>query len=107
MMLGRVKRHLRLTHEMEDESVLDYINWSENDIIEAVYDRYDSDLDIEALELDVNYQKAVTMMAAHYFENRLSISEVNIHEAPFSVTHAIQNLRAHRGRYLKDDEHED
>lgn len=102
-MLPKVKRHLRIPHNLEDADVIEYIGWSENDVIEAIYDSYDERLNIEKLRLDVGFQKAVTMMTAYYYENRLVISEVSIHEAPFSVTHAIQTLRAHKDRYLTVD----
>lgn len=103
MALDKVKRHLRIPHEIEDETITDYINWAESDIIEAVYDSYDSRLNKETLELDPTYQKALVMMASYYYENRLAISEVSIQEAPFSVTHAIQLLRANRDRHLKSE----
>ena len=71
-------------------------------IIESVYDSYDKKVKLDELEEDSNFKKAVIMLTAFYYENRLTISELNIKEAPFSVTHAIQNLRAHRDRYYED-----
>ena len=91
-------------HDLEDPDIQEKIDWAENDVIEAIYDSYDKSLDKESLKKDTSYRKAVTLLATHYYENRLSVSEVNIHESPYSVVHAIQTLRAHRDRYLKDDD---
>ena len=72
------------------------------DVIEAVFDSQDPNLDMPKLEEDKLYQRAVIMLTTYYYENRMAISEVSQHESPFSVTHAIQTLRAHRDRYLCD-----
>lgn len=104
--LERVKSHLRVPHNLDDEDIKDYISWAKSDVIEAIYDSYDVKLDKESLEKDVTFQRAVMMLTTYYYENRLTISEVDQYESPFSVTHAIQTLRAHRDRYLKVDNNE-
>src|SRR5690625_1342863 len=103
-LLESVKRHLRVLHDLEDEDIQEKIDWAKNDVIEAVYDSYDKKVDKDGLQKDTSYRKAVTLLATHYYENRLLVSEVNIHESPYSVVHAIQTLRAHRDRYFKDDD---
>lgn len=99
--LEKVKGHLRISHDLEDEQIQDYLEWAKSDVIEAVYDGRDPLLDIQGLEVDPSYRRAVIMLTSYYYENRLTISEVNQHESPFSVTHAIQTLRAHRDRYYE------
>lgn len=99
--LDSIKSKLRVPHDLDDDDIKDYIEWAKSDVIEAVYDSYDKNLDKESLEQDITFQRAVTMLTIYYYEHRLSISEINIRESPFSVTHAIQTLRANKGRHLK------
>lgn len=104
--LERIKSHLRVPHDLEDGDIQDYIDFAKSDVIEAVYDGRDPSLDESSLEEDPSFRKAVIMLTNYYYENRLTLSEMNIKEAPFSVTHAIQNLRANKDRHLKDVAHE-
>lgn len=104
--LESVKSKMRVPHDFDDEDILDYIEWAKQDVTEAVYDSHDKNLDKESLDKDVSFQKAVIMLVSYYYEHRLSISEINIKESPFSVTHAIQTLRAHKDRHLKGDSDE-
>lgn len=97
--LERIKSHLRVPHNLEDDDIKDYIEFAKSDVIEAIYDSYDKNVKLDELEEDPNFKKAVIMLTAFYYENRLTISEVSQQETPFSVTHAIQNLRANRNRY--------
>lgn len=101
--LKRVKSHLRVPHDLEDDDIQDYLDFAKNDVTEAVFDAQDDNLDTDGLEKDPSFKRAVIMLTAYYYENRLTISEINMKESPFSVTHAIQTLRAHRDRYLKDE----
>lgn len=98
--LERIKSHLRVPHDLEDEDIQDYIEFAKSDVIEAVFDAQDKNLDVEGLESDPSFKRAVIMLTSYYYENRLTVSEINMKESPFSVTHAIQTLRAHRDRYL-------
>lgn len=101
--LERIKSHLRVPHDLDDDDIKDYIEFAKNDVIEAVYDSYNNKIKFDEVEKDSNFKKAVIMLTAFYYENRLTISEVNQHETPFSVTHAIQNLRANRDRYYETE----
>lgn len=100
--LNRIKGHLRIPHNLEDAEIQDYLDFAKQDVIEAVFDSQDPNLDMLGLEKDKVYQRAVIMLATYYYENRMTISEISQAESPFSVTHAIQTLRAHRDRYLCD-----
>lgn len=104
--LKRIKSKLRIPHDLEDQDIEDYIKWAKYDVTEAVYDSYDSKLDKDSLEEDIAFQRAVTMLTSYYYEHRLTVSEINIKESPFSVTHAIQTLRANKDRHLKVDNDE-
>lgn len=100
--VNKMKGHLRIPHNLEDDQISDYLQFAKNDVIESVFDGHDSSFDKNKLELDPSFQRAVIMLTTYYYENRVAISEINQHESPFSVTHAIQTLRAHRDRYLCD-----
>jgi len=102
--LEKIKSHLRVPHNLEDPDIEDYLYFAKNDIVEAVFDSHDNNLNKKDLEMDPSFQKAVIMLTTYYHENRLMISEVRQREAPFSVTHAIHTLRAHKDRYLKVDD---
>jgi|SRR5690554_4926350 len=98
--IDKVKMHARVSHSMEDPLIQDYIDFAKHDVIEAVYDSHDPNLDKEGLGKDPSFQKAVIMLSTYYYEVRVPISDRKAIEMPFSVTHAIQTLRAHRDRYL-------
>lgn len=100
--LDKVKSHLRVPHDLEDETIEDYMTYAKIDVTEAIFDAYDPKIKTDKLHDDVTFQRAVLMLTSYYYENRLTISEVSQHEAPFSVTHAIQTLRAHKDRYYED-----
>lgn len=102
--IKRIKGHLRIPHNLEDLEIQDYLSFAKHDVVEAVFDGYAENLNKDGLELDPAYQKAVIMLTTFYYENRMAISEVRQQESPFSVTHAIHTLRAHRDRYLKVDD---
>ncbi|MCC2248854.1 head-tail connector protein [Virgibacillus sp. AGTR] len=100
--IKKIKNHLRVSHDLEDEVIEEYLAFAKSDVIEAVYDSKDVRLNITDLEKDTSFRKAVIMLTSFYYENRLVIKESSLNEMPFSVTHAIQNLRAHRDRYLNE-----
>ncbi len=101
----RVKSHLRVTHNLDDDDIIEYLEFAKHDVIEAVFDSKDESLNKTELEKDPSFRKAVIMLTSYYYENRLAMQEVSksggVQESPMSVTHAIQILRAHRDRYLK------
>ncbi len=101
----RIKSHMRVSHNLDDEDIKEYLEFAKHDVIEAVFDSRDPLLDMEGLEKAPSFRKAVIMLTAYYYENRLAMQEVSksggVQESPMSVTHAIQILRAHRDRYLK------
>lgn len=107
MKLDTIKEHLRVNHSLEDNLIEQYLEWAKSVIINAVFDSYDSNLDKELLEKDTTFKMGCTMLTTYYYENRLSISEVNQHDNPYSVLHAIQTLRGNRKRFLKGDSDED
>lgn len=98
--LERIKEHLRVTHSIEDAVISDFVEFAKLDVIEAVFDSEDERLDKEKLEKNPTYQRAVINLTSFYYGNRLTIEDKHLYESPYSVTHAIQTLRAHKDRYL-------
>lgn len=101
-MLDFVKRHLKVTHSLEDELISDYIEWSTDAIVEAVHDKYSGSLDMEKLKSDTTFKRALVLLTTFYYENRLTITEVNQSESPFGVLSAIQSLRANKKHFMKE-----
>lgn len=97
-----VKQHLRISHDLEDNLINQYIQWSIDTVIEAVYDKYDSNINMDLLQADMTFQRAVILLTTYYYENRLTISEVKQHDNPYSVLNAIQSLRANRDYFIGD-----
>lgn len=101
-----IKQHLRISHSLEDDLITQYINWSTDTVLNAVFDKYTQDIDMDSLQVDITFQRAVILLTAYFYENRLLISEVNMHDAPYSVLNAIQSLRANRQHLIKSDKNE-
>lgn len=98
--LEKIKEHLRVSHSIEDEVINDFIKFAKYDVIEAVFDSEDKRLNKEKLEENPTFQRAVINLTSFYYDNRLTIDDKHLYESPFSVTHAIQTLRAHKDRFL-------
>ena len=104
--LDTVKMHLRVNHSLEDELIEMYLEWAKSIITNAVFDGYDTSLDKELLEKDTTFNMACIMLTTYYYENRITVSEVNQHDNPYSVLHAIQVLRGMRHHFIKGDSNE-
>lgn len=97
---------MRVTHALEDDLINDYLEWAKTTIMNAVFEVYEDNLDIDKLEQDTTFQIGCIQLATYYYENRLTISEVEQHDNPYSVLHAIQTLRGLRHHFIKVDKDE-
>lgn len=86
-----IKKHLRVTHSLEDELISLYVDWAKSDVIKSVTDS--EDVDEDYLKDNFQYKKAVVLLTSFYFEQRLSISDKKQIEMPYGVLDAIQKLR--------------
>lgn len=103
MDLAMIKKHLRVTHDLEDELVQMYMKWSKDTVLASV--STSDSVDTNYLESNMQFQKAVIMLTSSYYENRLSISDKKHVELPYGVLDAIQKLRGD-SKLHKGDSHE-
>jgi|SRR5699024_340387 len=104
MDLAMIKTHLRLSHDLEDELVQMYMEWSKDTVLSSV--STSEDIDTDYLESNKQFQKAVIMLTSFYYENRLTISDKRHIEMPYGVLDAIQKLRGDSKVFLEVTEDE-
>jgi len=95
MELHLLKSHLRVDHSFEDGLILEYQSWAEAEVKDSVSTEPLRNEDF--FNTSPHFQRAVTMLVAYYFENRLGYTEKNIDNAPNTVLSAVQKLR---GNYV-------
>lgn len=91
MELPLIKSHLRVDHDFEDSLILEYQSWAEEEVKDSV-----STEPLRNEEFFTNsphFNRAVMMLVAYYFENRLGYTEKTIDNAPNTVLSAVQKLR--------------
>lgn len=104
MDLAMIKSHLRLSHSMEDELILMYIDWAKDDVLSSV--TTSENIDTDYIESNMQYRKAVVMLTSFYHENRLFISDKKHVEMPYGVLDAIQKLRGDSKIHLEVSDYE-
>lgn len=103
MDLSRVKEHLRVDHHFEDNLIQDYISWAEEEIKDSVTTEVFRN---ESFFKDnPHFDRAVFLLTAHYFENRIGITDASrasgFNALPDGILSAIQKLR---GSYISINE---
>lgn len=91
MNLSQLKLHLRVDHTFEDELIETYKSWAEAEVKDSVSTsivRND-----EFFEGNPHFERAVVLLVAYYFENRIANTEKALHNAPDAVLSAVQKLR--------------
>lgn len=91
MDLQLLKKHLRVDHSFEDDLLLEYKSWAEEEIMDSVSTEVLRD--DAFFHTNTHFNRAVALLTAHYYENRLAYDERSLEEAPASVLSAIQKLR--------------
>lgn len=91
MELEKLKRHMRVDHDFEDALITDYQVWAESEVKDSVSTSDNRNEDY--FKDNPHFDKAVTLLTTHYFENRLPQVEVNLYNLPFGVISAIQKMR--------------
>src|SRR5699024_11966451 len=91
MDLETIKAHIRVTHNLEDPLIKDYIEWAKSTVIESVTTEDNADLDY--LETNTQFKKAVVMLTSYFYEQRMPIGEVRAEELPYTILDSIQKLR--------------
>ena len=84
MELVELKNYLRIDHDLDDDLLTTLKTVAEKFV-------YGS---IEVTETnDERFDYAVTLLVAHWYENRITTSEKALDEIPFGVTALIHQLR--------------
>ncbi|WP_337227955.1 head-tail connector protein [Staphylococcus succinus] len=92
MDLATLKLHLHVTHNSEDDLIASYQEWAEAEIKDSVYPD-DLTRDNAFFDNSKIFERAVVLLTAFYFENRLGYTDVKYISSPDGVTSAIQKLR--------------
>lgn len=99
MYLSEIKVHLRVDHSFEDALIETYMRWAEDEVKDSVSTSIYRN---EAYFKDnSHFERAVVLLVAYYFENRVAYSEKVMHNAPDAVLSAVQKLR---GGYVPSEE---
>src|SRR5699024_11732996 len=99
MDLQKLKQHIRVDHSFEDNLLREYMEWAEAEIKDSVST---SDTINEIYFSDnPHYERAVVLLTAHFFENRLAMTESNFNNFPYGFLSAVHRLRGgyHEGDY--------
>ncbi|MEB6233837.1 head-tail connector protein [Mammaliicoccus sciuri] len=91
MELSTLKLHLRITHSVEDELLEIYKGWAEDEVKDSV--STSSTRNNEFFENSKHYQRAVALLTAFYYENRVAYSDMSQVSMPDGVLSAIQKMR--------------
>lgn len=91
MELETVKKHLRVIDDFEDDVILIYLDWAEQKVKDSVTN------DPMPYELFFNenshYKRAVALLTAHYFRNRLPLVDKPQHNLTFGLRDALSHLQ--------------
>lgn len=91
MDLVLLKKHLRVDHSFEDDLIAQYKLWAEEEIKDSV--TTEPLRDELFFEANVHFERAVVLLTAFYYENRLAYDDRKLEESPVSVLSAIQKMR--------------
>ncbi|HBV22267.1 MAG TPA: hypothetical protein DEB42_00550 [Jeotgalicoccus sp.] len=105
MELETIKRHLRVIDNFEDDTILMYLEWAEEKVKDAITN--DPLLYEEFFDNNSHYQRAVILLTAHYFSNRLPLSDKPQYNLTFGFRDALSHLRANFMVFKKELEDDD
>jgi len=92
MNIEEVKKHLRVIDNFEDDVIQMYLEWSEDKVKDAITN--EPSLYIEFFNNNTHYQRAVILLTAHYFNNRLPLSDRPQYNLTFGLRDALSHLNA-------------
>lgn len=100
MDLELVKKHLRVLDDFEDEAIEMYKEWAETKVQDAVTN--DPTFHTEFFNSNSHYERAVILLTAHYFSNRLPLSNRPQYNLTFGLRDALSHLQANFLTYLNE-----
>ena len=92
MNIQEVKKHLRVIDNFEDDVIQMYLEWSESKVQSSVTN--DTKKYYSFFIDNINYQRAVILLTAHYFNNRLPLSDRPQYNLTFGLRDALSHLQA-------------
>lgn len=92
MELEQVKKHIRVIDTFEDDAIEMYMKWSEDKVKDAITN--EPSLHTEFFNNSTHYQRAVILLTAHYFNNRLPLSDRPQYNLTFGLRDALSHLQA-------------
>jgi uncharacterized phage protein (predicted DNA packaging) len=94
MTLSDVKAYLRVDHDEDDNSIRDLLTAAETYLRRLCQPWVDDSSDEIILdELPVDFQMAVKLLVAHWYDTRRVTDHKHHAEIPFSVSALIANFR--------------
>lgn len=100
MELATVKKHLRVIDDFEDDVIQMYMGWAQQKVKSSVTDEpimYDLFFD-----QNPHYDRAVILLTAHYFNNRLPLADKPQYNLAFGLNDALSHMRADFLRYEEE-----
>src|SRR5699024_2955019 len=91
MDLQKLKQHIRVYHSFEDNLLREYMEWAEAEREESV--STSGTVNELYCSADPHYERAVVLLTAHFFENRLAMTESNFNNLPYGIMSAVHKLR--------------
>lgn len=92
MELETIKKHIRVLDNFEDDVIEMYKSWAEEKVKNSVTSE---PMDYELFfNNNSHYQRAVILLTAHYFNNRLPLVDKPQHNLTFGLRDALSHLKA-------------
>lgn len=87
-MLENIKLYLKVSHDVEDELIQDFIEWAKAFIKEKTGHDYN--------ENDLLYRDLIRLLVAYRYYNRNAIGEKTLSEYPYAITETLKTLAFRR-----------
>lgn len=102
MKIEEIKKHLRVIDNFEDDVIQTFLEWSESKVKGSVTNETEK---YNSFFVDnTNYQRAVILLTAHYFNNRLPLSDRPQYNLTFGLRDALSHLQADFLVYTQNEE---
>ena len=84
ILLKEVKEYLRILHDVDDDYLISLIEMSKDFIYEQTGVKYNC--------CDKVYKQCILLMVAHFYDNKMAISEKNLTVVPYSMDCLIKHI---------------
>ena len=98
--LALLKKHVRADDFTEDDSYLEHLLETAKEAVSKATNRTEKELKGEGSELPNMLKQAILMLAAHWYNQRESVSTTQMHQVPDSLSALIKPYR----KLVKDKE---